>query len=101
MTDHPEEPPQTARIEIRVAGSTIPQNLAMSIASTVRGGDKVTLVALGANAVSQALKSVPILNGFFASKGFVFVVFPVLEDRKTDDGIKTVQLLKLFRYDIA
>lgn len=94
------DPDDPDRTELRVAGSTGPRDLAMSIASTLRTGKKVTLVALGANAVSQAIKSVPIVNGFFASKGFVFVVLPILEDRMTDEGIKTVQLMKLVRHDI-
>lgn len=89
-------------VELRVAGSTATKELAAAIASHIREGRNVTLVAIGHHAVGQAVKAVPILNGHLAAKGWVFSILPAFEDRQVKDGDvtvpRTVLLLRLVRY---
>ena len=93
---------RTAFEEFRVAGTTNPKELAASIASNVRVGKRVCLVAIGHQAVSQAVKAVPILNSHMANKLILFCILPSLEDRVIMEGkdavTRTCTLLRLIPY---
>lgn len=88
--------------EVRVSGKTATRDLAQSIASHIRDGKTVVLVAIGHNAIGQAVKAVPVVNGFLAPRGIVFSILPVFEEREIeDDGVvvtRTAMLMKLVRY---
>ncbi len=86
---------------IQVASTTPPRPLAGSITEEVRQAiesvpqrvPNISLHAIGHQAIGQAIKSIPIANGFLGSKGLVLLVLPTFEDRTVadeDDATKTV-----------
>lgn len=90
-------------VEVRVSGHTPSPDLAKSIASHIRNGKSVVLVAIGHNAIGQAVKAVPVLNGFLAARGQMFSIMPTFETREIKDEHNTtssctVMLLKLIQY---
>ena len=54
---------------VRVKGSTNANSLASAISHAVYDGKKVTLRAVGAGAVNQAVKATAIASGFCAQRG--------------------------------
>jgi len=91
--------------ELKVSGSTSAKELAASIASMYREAPQrtITMVAVGHSATGQAVKAVPILNGYLASKGVIHVILPAFEDRVPHEGGKkiTMTLLKLLKYNFG
>jgi len=65
-----------SNIELKVAATTDTKKLASSIASLLDRYPFCRLIAIGAGAVNQAVKSVAIANGFTAPKGYVVVILP-------------------------
>lgn len=63
-------------VELKVAGITSPRELAGSIAFHLENGKTVALAAIGHQAIGQALKSIPILNGMTVAHGFIIGVLP-------------------------
>src|SRR4051812_7565771 len=61
-------------VELRIAGVTPPKDLAGSIAFKLEQGMNVALVAIGHQAVGQAIKAIPILNGMTIAHGYVIAV---------------------------
>jgi len=54
---------------LRVKGSSNANSLASAISHAVYDGKKVTLRAVGAGAVNQAVKAIAIASGFCAQRG--------------------------------
>ena len=73
--------------EMRVAGHSNSKDLAGSIAKTFRGGQRVRLSAIGSQAVCQAVKAVPIANGYLGPQG-VFLVAKIAFKDKQIEAIK-------------
>lgn len=81
---------------IQVAGTTNPKALAGSITEEFRQAldskdpngkpsphtPNLSLHAIGHQAVGQALKAVPIANGYLAPRGIQLTVLPTFEDRE-------------------
>lgn len=65
---------------MRVGGSTPAEKLGSSIAHHVSAGDRVTLRAIGAPAVNQAMKAVAIANRHTAPMGVLLSVRPAFID---------------------
>jgi len=90
-------------VELKVAGTTGARELAKAITSHMREGKKIILIAIGNQAVGQAVKAVPIVNGNLAPKGVLYAILPSFDDREVKDmddpGIstvtRTVMVLKL------
>lgn len=55
--------------ELKVAASSVPTTLAGAIAKRVRSDDSVSIVAIGANSVNQALKSIAIARKYLVDDG--------------------------------
>lgn len=91
-------------VELRVAGTTNTKELAKAVSSNIREGKQVVLVGIGANAMAQAIKCVPIVNGNLASKGLMYTILPAYEDRPVRDEesdepvVRTVLVMRLVRY---
>jgi stage V sporulation protein S len=60
----------------RVGTGTNPQSLASAISHAVYDNKTPTLRAIGAGAISQAVKAVAIARGFVAPRGFDLAVIP-------------------------
>jgi stage V sporulation protein S len=59
--------------EFRVKSATPPPELGSAIAHAIRDGDHVVLRAVGAGAVNQAVKAIPIAQSFVISYGIDLV----------------------------
>ena len=78
--------------ELRVAGTTAPKELAGSIVSNVMQGRTVCLAAIGHQAIGQAVKSVPIANGYCAAHGFFLAIVPSFEVKRIESpGMETAE----------
>ncbi len=54
---------------LRVASSSSPKSVAGAIAAVIEQDQKVVLLAVGAGAVNQAVKSIAVTRGYVAPKG--------------------------------
>ncbi len=77
--------------DLFVSSSTPVQELAKAIASRLRQGREIVMLAIGHQAVGQAVKAVPIVNGWFASNGVIYDIRPSFELRHIKDGDQTVE----------
>lgn len=55
--------------EFRVKSTTPPPELGSAIAHAIKGGHQVVLKVVGAGAINQAVKSIPIAQSFVSSFG--------------------------------
>jgi stage V sporulation protein SpoVS len=62
--------------ELRVAGTTTPKELAGSILFNLEQKKRVALSAIGHQAIGQALKAIPVVNGLTAAHGYILAVVP-------------------------
>lgn len=70
----------------KVKATADPLKLGSAIAHTISGGQNVVLKAIGAGAVNQAMKSIPIAKSFVASYGIKLLADPVFFNGKTNEG---------------
>lgn len=54
---------------LKVSAETDPGGLAGAIASTLRNGEEVELLSVGAGALNQAVKAVVLAKGFLSKEG--------------------------------
>lgn len=59
-----------------MSGSSSPQSLASAISHAIYDNRPVTLRAIGAGAICQAVKALAIARGFVAPRGFDIAVIP-------------------------
>lgn len=73
---------------LRVGASTPAQSLASAIANAIYDAPdrKVTLRAVGAGAVNQAVKAIAIARGYAAPKGFNLCAVPAFATIQSRDG---------------
>ena len=60
----------------RVSAQSRPVSLAGAIAGTIRDGKAVTLQAIGAGSVNQAVKAIVVAHGFLAKDGLEIICVP-------------------------
>lgn len=73
------------RERLRVKNSTIPQDLAGAIAKYITNDKKdVEVVAIGAGAISQAVKGLILARRFVSSAGIDLVIIPAFEGLDID-----------------
>lgn len=80
---------------LRVKGSTSATSLAATIAHGIYDGKKMSLRAIGAAAVNQAIKAVAIAQGYVATKGHDLSMRAGFDDVEMPDGVVTAIILKL------
>lgn len=61
---------------LRAGGGTPPQKLAAAIAHAIYDSGSVKIRAIGAGAVSQAMKAIAIASGYTAPRGITIVCVP-------------------------
>lgn len=105
MQTEPKKQGEPQEVEVRVSGSTSTKGLAQSLASLVREGRSPILVVIGASALGQAMKAVPILNGLMAPKELMYTVLPSFEARMLGGDVtggpdieRTAMRLRLIPY---
>lgn len=70
----------------KVKASANPLKLGSAIAHQISDGNNVILKAIGAGAVNQAMKSIPIAKSFVASYGITLLADPVFFHGECDEG---------------
>lgn len=81
---------------LRVKGSSSATSLASVIAHGIYDGNKkISLRAIGAAAVNQAMKAVAIAQSYVGAKGMRIMVYPGFTDVEMDDGTVTAMVFKL------
>lgn len=63
------QPAEVMEKEFRVKGVTPPPELGSAIAHAIKSGHQVVLKAVGAGAINQAVKAIPIAQSFVSSFG--------------------------------
>jgi stage V sporulation protein S len=81
---------------LRVSASSSATSLASAISHAVYDGKKVTLRAIGAGAVNQAVKAVAIAQGFVGLRGISLLVRPGFTTVKMQDADVSAIILKVF-----
>ena len=76
----------TSEAILRVKGTASVPNLASAISHAVYDGKQVTLRAIGASAVSQAIKAVAVARGYVAPRGIDLSVVPGFAGAIMSDG---------------
>ena len=94
---NPTERPVDPIKDMRVAGSSNAKDLAGSIAKTCRVGQRVRMCAIGAQAVCQAVKAIPIANGYLAPQGIFLVAKVYFMDKQLErDGSNETRTSMVF-----
>jgi stage V sporulation protein S len=88
-----QEEPETI---LRVAGGTPANDLAAAISHGVYDGQSITLRAIGAGAVNQAVKGVIIASSLVAPRGLVLNMRGGFQEVEMRDGPTTAIVLKVF-----
>lgn len=81
---------------LRVKGSSPAAALASAISYGVYDGQTVTLRAIGAAAVNQAVKAIAIAQGYVAPRGLVLYTRPGFTDVNMKDGVVTAIVFRVF-----
>ena len=74
---------------LKVSSSSVPKSVAGAIAAISRNSIQVDLVAIGASAVNQAVKSIAIARGYVAPNGIELVCIPSFSQIEVDGLTKT------------
>jgi stage V sporulation protein S len=72
---------------LRVSSSSKPQSVASAIAHTLYDTRRVTIRAVGASAVNQAVKAIAIASGYVAPRGMRLSCVPGFQNIESRDGI--------------
>jgi stage V sporulation protein S len=86
----------TGGIELKVAARTESSKIAGAIVKNLNEGKKVTLIAMGAGAVNQAVKAICIARGMTAPHGHNMATIPAFVDEMVDGVSKTAIRFILF-----
>ena len=74
---------------LRVASSSNPKSVAGAIAAVLKQDKQVELLAVGAGAVNQAVKSIAVTRGYVAPKGIELVTLIAFAKIDIDGNEKT------------
>lgn len=80
---------------LRVKGSSSATALASAISHGIYDGKKITLRAIGAAAVNQAVKAVAIAQSYVGAKGLTLSMRAGFTDVTMPDGVVTAIILKI------
>ena len=80
---------------LRVKGTASVPPLASAISHAVYDGKTVTLRAIGASAVSQAVKAVAVARGYVAPRGIDLMLIPGFTTVEMSDGDVTAITLRV------
>jgi len=82
---------------LKVAGSSSSSKVAGAIVKYMNEGCVVTLIAMGAGAVNQAVKAIAIARGMAAPQGWDLACIPGFSDELVDGIKKTAITFKVTR----
>jgi stage V sporulation protein S len=79
----------------KVKSSTPAVELGSALAFAIEGGRRVDLRAIGAGAVNQAAKSIPIAQGYLASRGVTLITTISFADAQVVEDNRMISALVL------
>jgi len=86
-------------VVLKVGGGSDPRAVGSTLAHSLVEGKQVSLRAVGAGAVNQAIKAVAIATQWTAPRGYGLAAIPGFEDVEGRDGTKisaiTLKIMKL------
>lgn len=74
---------------LKVSSKSEPKYVAGAIAAIVRNGEGVEILAIGAAAVNQVVKSVAVARGYVAPNGIDLICIPAFTQLEVDGKEKT------------
>ena len=74
---------------LKVSSTSEPKSVAGAIAAISRNHQQVDIVAIGASAVNQAVKSIIIARGYVAPNGIDLICVPAFSQLEVDGEKKT------------
>ncbi|MEU0213704.1 stage V sporulation protein S [Streptomyces sp. NPDC006265] len=80
------QPAEVKEKEFRVKSVTPPPELGSAIAHAIKSGHQVVLKAVGAGAINQAVKAIPIAQSFVSSFGTKLIEEITFFRSKTPEG---------------
>lgn len=83
------------RVLLKVKSSSPAANLAAAVANNVYEGTEVTLRAIGAAAVNQAMKAVAIAQSYVGPRGLVLSCRPGFDTVEMPDGPISAMTFKI------
>ena len=83
-------------IELKVAARTPAAKAAGAIVKNLQEGKRVSLIAMGAGAVNQAVKAICIARGMAAPHGYNLICIPAFVDEVVDGESKTAIRMLIF-----
>lgn len=81
---------------LRVKNSSSPADLASAISHAIYDGKKVTLRAIGAGSVNQAVKGIAIARGYVAQRGLDLLCAPGFITIQMDDQEVSAIVIRVF-----
>lgn len=83
-------------LEMRVASTSVPQDLASAISNGIYDSKSVRLRCVGAGAVNQAVKGIILAQQYAASRGLVLATRPGFINVTLDGAEKTGVVFNVF-----
>ena len=74
---------------LKVSSKSEPKSVAGAIAAIVRNGESVEVLAIGASAVNQAVKSIAVARGYVTPNGIDLVSYPAFSQIEIEGKEKT------------
>jgi len=74
---------------LKVSSKSEPKSVAGAIAAIVRNGESVEIMAIGASAVNQAVKSVAVARGYVVPNDIDLISYPAFSQIEIEGKEKT------------
>ncbi|MCL2573319.1 MAG: stage V sporulation protein S [Defluviitaleaceae bacterium] len=74
---------------LKVSANSVPKSVAGAIAGILRNNESAEVVAIGAAAVNQAVKSIAIAHGYVAPNGINLVCVPAFSEIEIEGNSRT------------
>ena len=77
------------KVDLKVSSSSMPKSVAGAISAILRNNMQPELLAIGAGAVNQAVKSIAIARGYVAPNGIEIMCVPSFSQIEVNGTMKT------------
>lgn len=85
---------------LKVSSKSSPASIAGAIAGLVKDGEAVSIQAIGAGAVNQAVKALAIARGFLVPNGLDITMAPVFSEIQIGENTRTAIKMALYVHEL-